>query len=105
MRTSVVHVRDPHDVYIGRAMPGRPESPFANPFRIGPDGSRADVLAKYEAYLTARLAEEPKLHAELSQLRGKRLACWCTPAPCHGNFLVRLLEGEPEPKAIQQALF
>lgn len=90
--TTVVNVkRDDCDVYIGRAMPGRDGSTFANPFRIGVDGRREDVLAKYEAWLTRRLSEEPALHRELEQLRGKRLGCWCKPHACHGDLLVRLL--------------
>ena len=29
---------------------------------------------------------------KLSELKGKRLGCWCKPAPCHGDVLVELIE-------------
>lgn len=46
MTTRVVHCkREPYDVYIGRG------SKWGNPFKIGPDGSRADVIAKYCDYI------------------------------------------------------
>lgn len=62
---------DEFDVYIGRASPrhGLPASPFANPFRIGRDGTRAEVLLKYRQHLLRR----PDLLARLPELRGKRL--------------------------------
>jgi hypothetical protein len=84
-------------------MPGREASPFANNFRIGPDGSREDVLAKNKAQLLTRLAEDPQLALALQRLKGKRLGCWCKPLACHGDFLVELLEGpapeEPQPES------
>lgn len=106
--TRVVNVKkDECDVYIGRAMPGRDGSAFANPFRIGPDGSREDVLAKYEAWLTERLGKDHKLALQLESLRGQRLGCWCKPQACHGDFLVRLLHPQAlakEPPS-QESLF
>lgn len=77
----VVHCkRAQFDVYVGR--PTR----WGNPFVIGRDGSRAQVIAKYEAWLR----EQPELMDALSELRGKVLACWCAPQPCHADVLVRL---------------
>ncbi len=56
--TVVVNVRtDPsYTVYIGRAVPRRRlrASAWANPFKIGRDGTRAEVVAKYRAYLIER---------------------------------------------------
>lgn len=102
-RTTVVNVRrDEFDYYIGRAMPGRAASPFANPFRIGPDGSREQVIERYRGWLTG----QPELLARLPELKGKRLGCWCKPAACHGDVLVELLEGAPpEAPEPQGALF
>ena len=68
------------DVYVGRP------SKWGNPFRIGPDGTRREVIAKYEAWL---LANE-ELMADLDELRGKILGCWCKPLDCHGDVLARL---------------
>jgi hypothetical protein len=80
----VVHCnRESFDVYIGR--PG----PWANPFKIGKDGTRDEVISKYEAWIRTR----PELLAALPKLRGKVLGCWCAPRACHGDVLVRLAEG------------
>jgi hypothetical protein len=77
----VVHCKKaPHDVYIGRP------SKWGNPFPIGKDGTRAQVIAKYEKWLRTN----PSLMADLHELRGKTLGCWCSPLACHGDVLVRL---------------
>lgn len=74
----------PGAVYIGR--PGK----WGNPFVIGRDGSRDEVIAKYRAWL---LGNE-RLMAALPELRGKDLVCWCAPAPCHGDVLIELANTE-----------
>jgi len=79
--SKVVHCKqEPHDIYIGR--PSR----FGNPFVIGRDGTREEVIAKYEAWLRT----QPELMAALPALRGKVLGCWCSPQACHGDVLARL---------------
>ena len=84
----VVHCKKvKYDVYIGRAMPGMAGSPFANPFKIGEDGTRDEVLKKYEAYIRSR----PDLLELLPSLEGKVLGCWCAPKKCHGDILVKLI--------------
>lgn len=50
-------------VYIGRP------SKWGNPFVIGRDGSRADVIAKYRAWIVA----QPALMNALDELRGRDL--------------------------------
>lgn len=79
-------------VYVGRALRrggwDLPASPLANPFRPGPDGSRAQVLAEYRAYLLDR----PDLLALLPALRGRRLGCWCAPERCHAEVIADLAD-------------
>jgi len=80
-RPRVVHLkRDPFDVRIDRA------SKWGNPFRIGADGDRAEVIRKYRAWVVG----QAELMAALGELRGKRLGCWCSPLPCHGDVLAEL---------------
>lgn len=67
-------------LYIGRP------SKWGNPFVIGRDGSRADVIAKYRAWIVA----QPALMNALDELRGRDLICWCAPLACHGDLLVEL---------------
>lgn len=96
---SVVHVRDFVEgaVYVGGSYPRLrlPQSPFHNPFRIGRDGTRAEILELYPL----RLLRSPTLLAMLPDLRGKPLACSCRHdgdtrphAPrCHADVLCELL--------------
>lgn len=69
-------------------------SPWGNPFRIGdmdPQGRtmvREQVLVLYRRYLNARLEKEPDY---LTPLRSMRLACWCSPKPCHGDIILEHL--------------
>jgi hypothetical protein len=78
----------PGAVYIGRQMRflWLRRSKWANPFKIGLDGTRAEVIAKYRDYLLSR----PELMAALPELCGKDLACWCWPEACHGEVLLEL---------------
>ena len=62
-------------------------SRWGNPFHIGRDGDRATVIERYREYLAARA----DLMAQLDQLRGKVLACWCAPEPCHGDVLLAVI--------------
>lgn len=70
----------PQAVYIGRP------SKWGNPFVIGRDGSRSEVVAKYRAWV----CDQPDLMAALPELRGRDLLCWCAPLSCHGDVLVEL---------------
>jgi Domain of unknown function (DUF4326) len=77
------------EVYIGRRHPRFPEgSIWGNPFRIGKDGTREEVIAKFEAHILA----SPRLLARVHTLKGKRLCCWCAPKPWHGDVLARLAD-------------
>jgi hypothetical protein len=94
MATYVVHCKKQNfDIYIGRAHSDFPEgSPFCNPFIIGKDGARNEVIEKYEEYLRQALIEIPGLDEELLKLDGKILGCWCFPKKCHGDIIVKLIK-------------
>ena len=69
-------------VYVGRP------SEWGNPFKIGRDGTREEVIAKFEKiYVPAILKKNPDW---LEPLRGKDLVCWCFPKACHADVLLRL---------------
>lgn len=61
-------------------------SKWGNKFIVGRDGTRAEVIEKYRAWIV----EQPELMADLHELRGKVLGCWCHPKRCHGEVLVEL---------------
>ncbi len=67
-------------VYVGRP------TKWGNPFVIGRDGTRDNVIAKYRAWIV----QQPALIAALHELRGKDLVCWCAPEGCHGDVLLAL---------------
>lgn len=79
-------------VYVGRVSPrrGLAESAFANPYKIGQDGTRTEVIQKYLSWLLGR----QELLLRLPDLRGRRLACWCSPEPCHADVLVELVDAD-----------
>jgi hypothetical protein len=91
----------PYELYVGRAMPRHylPESPYANPYKVGRDGDLAEVLDLYERHARENI--------DLQRLRlllwrpTPVLACWCAPRDgtplmladpevCHGQILLRL---------------
>ena len=95
MSTTVVNarkVKDPQPnvnyVYIGRP------SKWGNPFRIGRDGDRAEVIAKYREWVQ----RQPALMDALGELRGMRLGCYCYPIDCHGDVLAELADSAKEEK-------
>lgn len=82
-KTKVVNKRfQDYDIYIGRP------SKWGNPYSIGKDGNRQEVIDKYRKYIL----NNPELLKSLPELKGKRLGCWCFPLACHGDVLVELVE-------------
>lgn len=91
METRVVHCKkEPYDVYIGRP------SKWGNPFTHLKTSTQAQIqvatrgeaVARYEDYIR----NKPELLADLHELKGKTLGCWCKPKSCHGDILVKLIK-------------
>lgn len=77
----VVHCKkDPYDTYIGRPLK------WGNPFSIGKDGTREEVIKKYRDWLF----KNDELLSFIHELKGKSLDCWCAPQACHGDTLLDL---------------
>ena len=77
-------------VYIGRG------SVFGNPFKIGKDGNRDQVLAKYKRYLWNGINDDSsEICLNIKKLCDKyvrdngnlNLICHCAPLPCHGDII------------------
>lgn len=78
---TVVHLnQEEYDIYIGRP------SKWGNPYEIGKDGTRKQVIQLYREYIL----NNKELMSSLGELKGKRLGCWCKPLPCHGDVLDEL---------------
>jgi hypothetical protein len=98
MKTQVVNSRrypELVDVYITRP------SILGNPFKIGPDGTREEVIAKYEIYARDRLTRDSSFRLTVQGLYGKTLGCCCKPLACHGDVLVKLAE-ELNPQGVKE---
>ena len=72
-------------VYIGRP------SIFGNPYIVGVDGSRTEVIEKYRRYLALNNSLREEV---IKQLKGKDLVCWCSPKQCHGDVLIDIANNE-----------
>jgi hypothetical protein len=72
-------------IYVGRKMPGIPGSVLGNPFRIGRDGTRVQVISKYRRWLWEQIKLKNEAYDELRRIadlarRGDvTLVCWCAP--------------------------
>jgi len=72
----------PNAVYVGR--PGK----WGNPYRIGIDGTREEIVEKFRLLICGLVNDGYQL--DLEELRGKDLVCWCAPLPCHADVLLQL---------------
>ena len=85
----VVNLRkEKYTIYIGRG------SKFGNPFVIGKDGDRQDVIRKYEKYL---INNKRVLNAIYNLPKEAILGCFCVEIPinfirknkrCHGEIIL-----------------
>jgi len=72
-----------YDVYIGRG------SKWGNPYAIGFDGDRDEVIHKYKYDFERGFLKFSK--DDVLELKGKTLGCHCKPAACHGDVIAEYL--------------
>lgn len=74
-------------LYIGRS-PKHGPCGLGNPFVIGRDGNRSEVIEKYRAWLWEQIQRDPFywLYA-FEGMHEHVLLCHCHPEPCHGDVL------------------
>jgi hypothetical protein len=85
--TTVVHINDPHDVYIGRpSIWGNPYSHLPQSAAEYTVATRKEAIEKYREYIL----NNSYLLARLPELEGKVLGCHCKPSSCHGDVLADL---------------
>jgi hypothetical protein len=68
---------------------------FGNPFKIGVDGDRIQVIEKYREWFYKRILTDAKFRDRIHSLKGHVLGCWCVPELCHGMVIIEYLEGIP----------
>lgn len=94
MKTTVIHIKDADredDVYIGRAGKGH-DGYFGNPFKLKNEEDREDVIRQYALYFFSRLRTDAEFERRIHELKGKRLACFCSPKLCHGHIIMVYLD-------------
>jgi len=86
MKTTIHNkYKEQYDVYIGRP------SVFGNPFQIGKDGDRQQVVEKYKNYFYNKIHMDEIFKNQVLTLKGKRLGCFCKPHACHGDIICEYL--------------
>jgi len=84
--TRVVNIRkEKCDVYCGRP------SIYGNPFVIGKDGTREQVIEKYREYFKHRIHDDVIFCQAIGGLKGKKIGCFCKPLPCHLDVIAEFL--------------
>lgn len=87
MKPTVVNkYKEDYDIYIGRG------SKWGNPFVLGKDGDREEVITKYKSYLWKEIRLGRITNKDLQELKGKRLGCFCKPKECHGDVIASAAE-------------
>ena len=85
--TTVVNIhKEPYDVCIMRP------SIYGNPYVIGRDGTREEVIEKFRRYFYERIKRDEAFLIAVIKLRDQRIGCCCAPDPCHGDIYVEFLE-------------
>lgn len=67
-------------IFVNKKCTFVPQSKWHNPYK------GEDAVARFREYLM----RNPRLLADIGELAGKELGCWCTPSPCHADVLVEL---------------
>lgn len=82
-----------HWLYVGRAnrYAGLSASPLANPFKVV-HGKRGETLNQYRRWLWQQMKQEEVLNVLRSISEETILVCWCKPAACHGDVIIKAVE-------------
>jgi len=77
-----------YGIYVGRG------SVLGNPFVIGKDGDRDEVIRKYRLWFWGKLREEEEVYREFLRIcgiwekqRSIALLCYCFPLACHAQVI------------------
>ena len=114
MSTTVVNLRrkEAFDVYGGRTGPFMPpglsverggDGLFGNPIHVGERcGVCHDIhpyaggtIPCFRVYFLHRVETDAAFRARVLALRGLRVACFCTPSPCHLRVLTEWVDAQP----------
>lgn len=80
-----------NSVYVGRP------TFLGNPYVIGPDGSRDEVVQKYAVWFQGQAQDAEFAQRVREYCTDKDLACWCAPLSCHAEIIARFLDPPDNP--------
>jgi len=81
------HPVNNESVYIMRR--GRVDpNPLSNPYQIGVDGTRHDVIQKFAYDFRVKWKLSPSFRDAILSCRRKTLICCCKPLDCHGDVIL-----------------
>ena len=87
-------------VYIGRSMQGiAGNEKFHNPYKMFKEEQRDYVCEQYRKHLWNQIRTGEVTVADLLALDGKDLVCWCAPARCHGDTIMKAIEWAKKQRA------
>lgn len=97
-KTTVVHITQTYDVYIGRRGHGQ-DGYFGNPHPVGKPcqacggitHDRTTAIEAFRADFQERIKTDDSYRQKILDLRGKRLGCFCAPRACHGDIIADYL--------------
>jgi len=81
LNSKVVGFSTPGTISIMRPMV------YGNPFKIGRDGDRETVIAKYKRHFWDRINTDESFLELVLQIQDCDLVCCCAPLPCHGDVI------------------
>lgn len=85
----IVNINSEYDIYVGRPSKwGNPYSHLDKSLAEYKVESVDDALKKYEEYLL----NNKKLFDSLSELKYKKIACWCKTKKCHAYILKKYVD-------------
>jgi hypothetical protein len=93
MKTRLINLRNSRQekaVLIDR------RTPFGNPFKMETEADRDKVCDLHEEWFKDKIKKDASFRREVEALRGKTLACWCTPKRCHGDTIIAYLERDSD---------
>lgn len=80
--------KEEYDYYCGRP------SVYGNPYIIGPDGNRNQVIEKYRTYFLDKIKRDKDFEKEVLKLKDSIISCWCDypKEDCHCRIIKEYLE-------------
>jgi hypothetical protein len=78
------------DEYIGRP------TIFGNPYIIGKDGTRDEVIDRHRADFLQRILVDEEFREKVLALKNRVLQCYCSPLRCHAETYIEYCDFAPK---------